>query len=310
MSTAPTTAPPTPADTLAWEEANHRRAAVAAWLGGALSLIGGIVTTIAFGSIPQYDDRVVTIGQGLANLAQGTPIPPGRAVAQLRYIGDHPLPFLVGPLGTALGAVLAFFVLAYLFKAARHRTPSMSQFPLIAAAIGAAAYAVGTAVVGIMRVVKGTGLAEDATNRDALDAISTGPVVVGTLIQLIGAFGLGLGFVLICLNAMRAGLLTRFMGVLGMIVGATFILPIDQQQVIRSFWLIAVGMLISRRWPRGLPPAWETGRAQPWPSGAQARRERQAQDAAADPPPTAEPTLPAADDGLTQGQRRKKRKKR
>ncbi|MCU0313174.1 MAG: hypothetical protein MUC84_03835 [Solirubrobacteraceae bacterium] len=308
MTTAPAKAPASPAEILAWEEANHMKVAVAAVVAGALSLMGGIVTAVAFGGIPKYEDKVVPIGQALGNLAQGTPIPPGRAVAQLRYIGDNPLPFLVGPLGTALGAALAFFVLAYLFKAARARTPSLSQFPLIAAAIGAAAYAVGTATVGIMRVSEGSSLAADATNRDALDAISTGPVVVGTLIQLMGAFGMGLGFVLISLNAMRGGLLTRFMGVLGMIVGATFILPIDQQQVIRSFWLIAVGFLIARRWPRGLPPAWETGRAVPWPSGAQARRERQAQAAPAEPPATPAPTLP--DDGLSQGQRRKKRKKK
>jgi hypothetical protein len=309
MSDSPATAPPSPAETLAWEEARHQRTAVAAWAAGILSLAGGILTTIAFNGIPKFDDRVVGIGNALGDLAQGTAIPPGRSVAQLRYIGDHPAAFVAGPVLSAIGALLAFFVLAYLFKAARARNPTMSQFPLIAAAVGAVAYAIGTAVVGLMRVVEGSGLAADATNKDALDAISSGPIMVGTLVQLIGAFGMGLAFVLIGLNTMRLGLLTRFMGVLAMITGATFILPLDQQGIIRSFWLFAVGFLIARRWPRGVPPAWETGKAEPWPSRAPQRGPR-AQSVPATPPETPAPQLPAGDDELTAGQRRKKRKKK
>lgn len=308
MSDAPAKAPQAPADTLAWEEAHHSRTAIAAWAAGILSILGGIVTTIAFNGIPKYDDRVVGIGQALGDLASGKDIPAGRTVAQLRYIGDHPALFIAGPVLTAIGALLAFFVLAYLFKAARARNPSMNQFPLIAAAVGAVAYAVGSAVVGITRVTAGAGLAADALNKDAVDALKGGAVMLGTLVQLIGAFGLGLAFVLIGLNAMRVGLLSRFMGVLAMIVGATFILPLDQQGIIRSFWLFAVGFLIARRWPRGMPPAWETGTAVPWPSS---RPPRGAKAEPAPPPETPAPQLPEGDgDGLTAGQRRKKRKKK
>ena len=64
------------------------------------------------------------------------------------------------------------------------------------------------------------------------------------------------------------------MGVLGMIVGATFVLPIDQQGVIRAFWLVAIGFLIAGRWPNGMPPAWQTGEAVPWPSQAELREQR------------------------------------
>ena len=60
---------------------------------------------------------------------------------------------------------------------------------------------------------------------------------------------------------MRVGLLTRFMGVLGVIVGVAVapILPIDQQGIIRVFWLAALGMLFLGRWPSGTPKAWATG---------------------------------------------------
>ena len=62
---------------------------------------------------------------------------------------------------------------------------------------------------------------------------------------------------LLSLNAMRAGLLTRFMGVLGMICGAALVLL--PQNPIVVFWLLALAVLFAHRWPQGMPPAWETG---------------------------------------------------
>jgi hypothetical protein len=82
--------------------------------------------------------------------------------------------------------------------------------------------------------------------------------------------------VLIALNAMRVGLLTRFMGVLGIIVGVTFVLPLDQQGIIRVFWLGALGVLFLGRMPSGVPQAWTTGNAEPWPTQQQLREQRQA----------------------------------
>ena len=92
---------------------------------------------------------------------------------------------------------------------------------------------------------------------------------------------LALGFAHRCssaLNAMRVGLLTRFMGVLGVIVGVAvaLILPIDQQGIIRVFWLAALGVLFLGRWPTGMPKAWATGEAEPWPTQQQLREQRDA----------------------------------
>jgi hypothetical protein len=75
---------------------------------------------------------------------------------------------------------------------------------------------------------------------------------------------------------MRVGLLTRFTGFLGMIVGGTLILPLDQFGIIRSFWLIAVGLMILGRLPGGRPPAWSKGEAVPWPTQQQLREQREA----------------------------------
>ncbi|HSD78163.1 MAG TPA: hypothetical protein VLA98_12190, partial [Solirubrobacteraceae bacterium] len=96
---------------------------------------------------------------------------------------------------------------------------------------------------------------------------------------------LGFAIVMTALNAMRAGLLTRFMGILGIIVGATVVLPLDQLGIIRSFWLAALGALILGRWPAGVPAAWTTGEAVAWPTQQQVReqRERRRREAAGGP---------------------------
>jgi hypothetical protein len=63
--------------------------------------------------------------------------------------------------------------------------------------------------------------------------------------------------------------------VLGILVGVLMVLPLLQgPPVVQSFWLIALGALFLGLWPRGVPPAWRTGQAEPWPSSAQARATR------------------------------------
>ncbi len=295
---------PTPEATLAVEDATRGRAAIAAWAAAIFTLGGAIVSGLAFGGIPDYKDKVVTITDALGDLTSGQAIPAGRAVLQLQYIGDHPAAFVAGPVLSAIGGLLIYFVLAFLFHATTARGGPLPRVALIAIGVGAVSYAIGTALVGIMRVVEGTNLAANATNNDALDAIGSGPIVAGTVIQLLGSLSLGFAFVLVSLHAMRVGLLTRFMGILGMIAGATFVVPLDQQGIIRSFWLGAIGFLIAKRWPSPVP-AWETGTAVPWPSNRPARGQRSTEPLPA--PDTPAPLPPQ--DGLSQGQRRKKRKR-
>lgn len=305
---APITPAP-PQETLAQERATRMRAAVSAWLAAILTLAGAVISGIAFGKLPDLENQVVTINDALGDLAAGTAIPAGRAVGQLRHIGENQLEYAAGPLLSALGALFIFVVLAFLYRATRARGGQLSQVALIAIAVGAVTYAVGTGVVGVVRVIEGGNLAADATNSDALDAIGSGPIVAGTILQLLGSLSLGFAFVLVALHAMRVGLLTRFMGILGMIAGATFVLPLDQQGIIRAFWLGAVGFLIAGRWPSPVP-AWTSGEAEPWPSAREARDARAAARGGPAPAPeTPAPTLPSPTDGLTQGQRRKKRKK-
>ena len=86
---------------------------------------------------------------------------------------------------------------------------------------------------------------------------------------------LALAIVFVSLNAMRVGLLTRFMGVLGIITGVLQVLPFGGPlPVVQCFWLLMLAVLFSGRWPGGAPPAWRTGNAEPWPSSAEIREQR------------------------------------
>ena len=92
------------------------------------------------------------------------------------------------------------------------------------------------------------------------------------------------GLFLVALNAMRVGLLTRFLGILGIISGVLTVIPqLMPLPVVQSFWLITVGLLMLGAAPGGTPPAWSTGNAEPWPSQ---RRQAPARRAPAEEPAT------------------------
>ena len=67
------------------------------------------------------------------------------------------------------------------------------------------------------------------------------------------------------MSAMRVGLLTRFLGYLGIIAGILTIIPVVPIPIIEAYWLLALAYLISGRWPSGVPPAWSTGQIERWP---------------------------------------------
>lgn len=93
------------------------------------------------------------------------------------------------------------------------------------------------------------------------------------------SFGLGLGgriglaFALLysCLWAMRTGLLTRFWGSLGMAMGAAALLLLIQFTFI---WFLYFGFLLLSWVPGGRPPAWQSGKAEPWPTPGEKAAEK------------------------------------
>jgi hypothetical protein len=91
------------------------------------------------------------------------------------------------------------------------------------------------------------------------------------------ALVLAVGIVLVALNGMRTGLLTRFMGSLGIVAGVLQVLQYGSGlPLVQTFWLAGLALLYAGRRPGGDPPAWRTGRAEPWPSPQQAAAQRKA----------------------------------
>jgi len=60
---------------------------------------------------------------------------------------------------------------------------------------------------------------------------------------------------------------------------------------VQTFWLGGLALLFAGRRPGGDPPAWRTGRAEPWPSAKQVAEQRRA---GAEVPGAAAPAAPAA----------------
>jgi hypothetical protein len=148
----------------------------------------------------------------------------------------------------------------------------------------------------------------------------SGLLQVGSALRFFGLAALVFALIYIPLWAQRTGLLTRFWSTIGMAFGVSLLLvPFGILGLV--FWFAVVGLMLARWWPRPLPPAWDAGEAIPWPARGDIG-----------PPPEeragsgtvegsgreiSEPQLPVNGAGEapdqspeTQGQRRKKRKRR
>ena len=153
-------------------------------------------------------------------------------------------------------------------------------------------------------------------------------VTLGSILSLPGFLGFVVGMVYIPLWAMRTGLLSRFWGSLGMAIGVVVVV-IPPAQLALMLWMAAIGLMLIGLWPRGRPAAWEAGVAIPWqkpgepppsvpPGGADASgdtvdgsgRELSEPPLPEDSPPDAPPPPGSPPEGESQGQRRKKRKRR
>ena len=130
---------------------------------------------------------------------------------------------------------------------------------------------------------------------------------------LLGTLLLAVGIVMVSLAAMRVGLLTRFMGYLGILVAflqmGFFPVPIP---IVQCFWLFGIAYLLSGRWPSGVPPSWRTGREEPWPTSAELREQRakETNGRKPSPKPPREPVAAPATRGTRSTTPKRKRKRR
>jgi hypothetical protein len=186
---------------------------------------------------------------------------------------------VIGALLNGLGLLGLAGTLAFLFAASRARRPELSQGARITAIVGGVLAALGGIAYGVMITIKAHEFATHGvqTYPQANTLLSSPGLAALQYAGLVGSLLLAIAFVLVALNAMRVGLLTKFIGYLGMAAAAASLLLIGSAPalLIEVFWLLAVAYLLSGRWPNGDPPAWKSGQAEPWPSAAELRGQRQ-----------------------------------
>jgi hypothetical protein len=179
---------------------------------------------------------------------------------------------LIGSIITALSLLAVAGTLHWLWGAALAREPNLKPSFMGRVAI-AGGVLEGIAV--IVYVVAFGNAASDFVSHgsqtfpEANALLSRGTLVIPQIGNYLGLFLLAMALVLVSLNAMRVGLLTRFLGYLGIIGGVLTIIPLVPIPIVEAYWLLALAYLLSGRWPSGVPPAWSTGRAEPWPARQQ-----------------------------------------
>lgn len=221
---------------------------------------------------------------------------PENLVAETLFRQDHFAGIAVSTLCSALGLLAITFVLDFLLRAVRARREDFpwQLRPLVWA--GGVGLAVLLLALQVVAVVKLGHFANEGsqTYEEAREANSYGAFAyVGILAQ----FAFAGAFVSIAVTAMRAGLLTRFLGYLGVISAVLFVIPLVPIPIVQAYWLLALGLLLIGRSPTGVPPAWQSGEAVPWPSSAEMREQRVREaearrggvEAAALPPADADP---------------------
>jgi hypothetical protein len=285
-----------PAEALAFEARWRTRAAIGAAAGAALVLGGGIglVTTLS-------DSKTDEL------------------TSQLLFYDQHSSSLLLATIVAGLGSICMIAPLVFLFRATKARRPQLPNVALITAWFGPIAAGVGQIALQVVLLDKAHAFTTTGAQTYAQAKHLTDEGILKAMqgLVLAGQLSLGFAFVLISLNAMRVGLLTRFMGVLGIIVGVLFVIPLGTLQVVQPFWLLTLTALFLGRWPNGVPPAWQTGEAEPWPTQQEMREEREKAKAAqlkadgkAEPEAEPEPAAATAGQGRAPAHPSSKKRKR
>ena len=144
---------------------------------------------------------------------------PKNTPGRLLYIHDHSGKFVLYSILLGLGALALVFPLRYLYDATKARKPQLPRVALICALLGPVIYGIVQVGLQAILVSKASTFADPAhgnqTYEEAKNVFESGEVRLFQFLGLGAQLALGFAFVMICLNAMRVGLLTRFMGVLG-----------------------------------------------------------------------------------------------
>jgi hypothetical protein len=294
---------------VAREQDRRNRLAVPAFAGGFLYLLSSIIISETLNGAP-----TVGLLQGLAPALSGVANPAvSPRTPEVKFISHHAFSLIAGSALASIAVGALTLVLLVFVDATRFRRPQTwaAARPLVlGGGIAVAVVSVGHQIASAIEThnfVTG----HVYTNHAVEQALTTGAAnTIGDYVDLLAGLALAAGMIGAMINALRVGLVPRWMAFLGMFAGLLIFLPIGgaELQIVPAFWMVMIGILFLGKWPKGDPPAWAAGEARPWPSAAQARAE--AREAAGGPAvatagaSTPAPVLPAG------GSSRKRRRKR
>ena len=198
--------------------------------------------------------------------ALGGDAPERNKPAELRYFDRHGGELIASWTLRGMALLLLLAVTVHLYRATKARRADEPQVVLVMGVYGPIAAGIGTIAAGIALALAASSFAdrEFQTIDAANDAIRT--VTLIGLLSVSGYLALAFWFVKASLDAMRIGLLNRFMGIAGIMVGPGLLLISGLFQFLLPVWLLAIAALFSGLGLRGLPPAWEAGEAVVTPS--------------------------------------------
>ncbi len=302
------------AETLAWEAENRSRAGYAALVAGVLLFATFLYAIVGFSGSPS-----VTLTDGLRDAVGQAPADgrKGLLTARAVWYDDNGIVLILVTLLSAIGTALIAMVLGFLFRATAARRPNTARVVLGMGLVGPILYGLGPLISVITVVLQSKSYVSDGTfsTLGAHDAVATGSgIVFAQVFVLFGQIATAAAVVFISLWAMQSGLLTRFLGILGIIVGALLLLPafFGPPAIIQTFWLIALGLMFLGR-VGVTPPAWAAGIAIPWPSQQELREQREGGVSAASDQPEvedAEPDAAEASFGAPHPSSKKRKRKR
>src|SRR5690349_9726524 len=309
---APVAQPDTenPQQQLDWEARHRLRAAFAAGVSAIAILIGQVLEQTLNAGAPSLP--VLGALQKLA--APGTVLDQRSAqVPYAEYLKDHAVELIASRAMTALGYFALAYALTFLAAAVRARRPQFAKWAFYLPVISAVPFGVAWIAGGLGRLSDANQVIDgNGTIGSVQDLGQAGVSELASVLLTPAALALTVAIVLLSLNGMRTGLLTRFMGALGMVVGIFQVIQVGASlPLVQTFWLGGLAMLFAGRRPGGDPPAWRTGRAEPWPTAQQAAEARKAKQEEGEPAPepaSEEPErVPAGAHPATSKRKRKRR---
>ena len=266
----------TPEQLVAAEQTQRPRAIVAAAASAVVGVGSMVGVTLAYKGYPRVSQLEVlqaAIGKDLGRV--------GLRSEQLNFVADRAPQLMLATAAQAIASLLFVYLLVFLYRASVNRGINVPRFTPALAMSGGFSAALGT--LGLQAAIQVN--AANAVDRQDWTVIpATGPVAnLSFVLLLLSTMTIAIATVLVSLSAMRTGLLTKFLGGLGIAVGVIMVFfnpavsgSAGNGFVIQSIWVLLVALSLTGRLPSGLPPAWDAGEARPWPSQQEARAQREA----------------------------------